>query len=199
MIGLFYYIFLHLSTDFDIWARFLSHKPPVKKHKNLSRAHKSAWQTEIMVLSCAYQLHSANAFEQKPVHAEIPAESCRVVQDNRESCIEFLLWAVHRTERKLSVGCNGCSRYRTRVCLYLIRLLPWDSGKLRWYRGIIIFSRPLYSWSECGGRFFCRLHTPKLSKIGKDGQAWKITTRKKSKPCPGRKWRSSSLKSWSNR
>ena len=31
------------------------------------------------------------AFEQKPVHAEIPAESCRVVQDNRESRVEFLL------------------------------------------------------------------------------------------------------------
>ena len=57
-----------------------------------------------------------NAFEQKLVHTEIPLESCRVVQDNRESCVEFLLQAVHRMKRNLLVGCNGCSRYRTGVC-----------------------------------------------------------------------------------
>ena len=43
------------------------------------------------MLSYSQQVYMVNAFEQKLVHTEIPAESCRLVQDNRDSRIEFLL------------------------------------------------------------------------------------------------------------
>ena len=45
----------------------------------------------------AIKISQIHAFEQKPVHTEIPSESCRVVRGSRESRIEFLLRAVHRT------------------------------------------------------------------------------------------------------
>ena len=114
---------------------------------------------ENLVLWYTQQLHTTNAFEQKPVHTEIPTESCRVVQDNGNDCMEFLLRAVHRNEDRLwvkdEIWQNPKKRLRT------VQFLPWRirgscfcSKQKYWMRGksgVIMHLTTLYEkciWAE---------------------------------------------------
>ena len=78
-----------------------------------------------------------NAIEQKPVGWKEPGESCRLVRGKGGVLLEFILLAV-RWIGFAVVGCNGCSRYRAWVYLYLKRPLSRGDGKLRWYHGIFL-------------------------------------------------------------